>query len=371
MNDPHSILGLDPSAPPKAVKAAYRKLALELHPDKAGGSPQATATMARINEAYEALKSRTASTPADRQDHPSQHTPHHSAPRTEPRFKTYGYGMNTKRAGDYEYQARKDAELRERQAREWTGSGDPLRAQRQRSAEELAQAEAAGRAAVGGDPTSAAAEARAAQMRALRQSRAARASMDAPPTYDSREAMRQRDAARAAARADVRSHAGRTPAAPGEMILENVSGLGRQEGPEVTLSGRQDKAMDTALQDARKSEARDRVQAARHGVEREEATFHKAQKMSLQGDTLVVHTGSRGEAGRNIVAIPEITSSGGRLKVGNKVQLVDMSLSSSGRATPTLDEEKSPVKNGGVKVALAFSDQRENLRGRENSTTRD
>jgi hypothetical protein len=53
--DYYKILGLTPDATPAEVKKAYRKLALEHHPDRNPGDPQAAARFIEIAEAYEIL----------------------------------------------------------------------------------------------------------------------------------------------------------------------------------------------------------------------------------------------------------------------------------------------------------------------------
>lgn len=60
MKDYYVILGLDLDASPQSIKVAYRRLARELHPDRAGHlSPEdlakASAAMAEVNEAYAVL----------------------------------------------------------------------------------------------------------------------------------------------------------------------------------------------------------------------------------------------------------------------------------------------------------------------------
>lgn len=52
MNDPFQILGISPSASEDEIKAAYRKLAKQYHPDLNPGSATAEAKMKQINEAY-------------------------------------------------------------------------------------------------------------------------------------------------------------------------------------------------------------------------------------------------------------------------------------------------------------------------------
>jgi len=51
MKDLYLVLGITKEASPEIIKKAYRKLALDLHPDKGGDSDK----MSLINEAYEAL----------------------------------------------------------------------------------------------------------------------------------------------------------------------------------------------------------------------------------------------------------------------------------------------------------------------------
>lgn len=54
MNDPYQILGIARGARPEAVKAAYRRLALQYHPDR-NPSPEAARQFLRIQRAYEEL----------------------------------------------------------------------------------------------------------------------------------------------------------------------------------------------------------------------------------------------------------------------------------------------------------------------------
>lgn len=52
MNDPYQILGVSPSASDDEIKAAYRKLAKQYHPDRNNGSAEAERRMMQINDAY-------------------------------------------------------------------------------------------------------------------------------------------------------------------------------------------------------------------------------------------------------------------------------------------------------------------------------
>lgn len=53
--DYYEILGVDKGADEKALKSAYRKLAMKFHPDKNPGDKEAEAKFKEINEAYEIL----------------------------------------------------------------------------------------------------------------------------------------------------------------------------------------------------------------------------------------------------------------------------------------------------------------------------
>lgn len=55
--DPHAILGVTPGASRTEIRRAYRRRAMEMHPDVAGS--HATADMAALNEARDELIRRT------------------------------------------------------------------------------------------------------------------------------------------------------------------------------------------------------------------------------------------------------------------------------------------------------------------------
>ncbi|MFX8801456.1 DnaJ domain-containing protein, partial [Acinetobacter baumannii] len=50
------VLGVAKSADDKELKSAFRKLAMQLHPDKNPGDKAAEAAFKEINEAYDTLK---------------------------------------------------------------------------------------------------------------------------------------------------------------------------------------------------------------------------------------------------------------------------------------------------------------------------
>jgi len=51
-----AVLGLDESASPEAIRRAFRRLVLELHPDRNGGSESCRAAFVRVVNAYRRLK---------------------------------------------------------------------------------------------------------------------------------------------------------------------------------------------------------------------------------------------------------------------------------------------------------------------------
>ena len=55
LKDHYGVLGLSPSASIHDIKKAYRRLAQELHPDKANDDPYAKERFAAVKEAYEVL----------------------------------------------------------------------------------------------------------------------------------------------------------------------------------------------------------------------------------------------------------------------------------------------------------------------------
>lgn len=53
--DPYKVLGIDPGAPEEEIKKAYKKLALEWHPDRHGGDSKAEEKFKEISAAYQIL----------------------------------------------------------------------------------------------------------------------------------------------------------------------------------------------------------------------------------------------------------------------------------------------------------------------------
>jgi hypothetical protein len=83
MDDPHSVLGLQPGASPEEVGEAYRRLAKQWHPDRGGGR-EAELRMAQINVAHDLLRAGARHT-RPRGDRPAQRGgPQRTATRRRP-----------------------------------------------------------------------------------------------------------------------------------------------------------------------------------------------------------------------------------------------------------------------------------------------
>jgi curved DNA-binding protein len=64
--EPHVVLGVDPDATPREIRAAFRALALRVHPDRPGGDARA---FAEARQAHDEMLAR-AQAPAPRGDGP-------------------------------------------------------------------------------------------------------------------------------------------------------------------------------------------------------------------------------------------------------------------------------------------------------------
>jgi DnaJ-class molecular chaperone len=57
--DPYEVLGIAPDATQREVKQAYRGLAMQFHPDRNPGRPDAAERFKQIQQAYETLTGRS------------------------------------------------------------------------------------------------------------------------------------------------------------------------------------------------------------------------------------------------------------------------------------------------------------------------
>ena len=84
--DYYELLQVEKTADDRAIKAAYRKLAMECHPDRNGGCPDSESKFKAISEAYECLKDPQKRAAYDRFGHAA--------------FKNGGFGGNGNGAQD-------------------------------------------------------------------------------------------------------------------------------------------------------------------------------------------------------------------------------------------------------------------------------
>ena len=101
MNDPYSVLGVDPSASDDEVKRAYRELARKYHPDNYQNNPLADLAeekMKEINEAYDEIQRRR----KDGQGGGSYRAPGYGPQYSQP---SGGYA-----GPDYDYHAKSDGD---------------------------------------------------------------------------------------------------------------------------------------------------------------------------------------------------------------------------------------------------------------------
>ena len=56
MTDPYKVLGVSPDASDEEIKKAYRRLAMQYHPDRNPDDPEAAKKMQQVNDAYDRIK---------------------------------------------------------------------------------------------------------------------------------------------------------------------------------------------------------------------------------------------------------------------------------------------------------------------------
>ncbi len=136
---------------------------------------------------------------------------------------------------------------------------------------------------------------------------------------------------------------------------------------EITMSDGQMDKMSQALTSCAKAEARQRVQAMRRGEAMRDVVdlprLHKAQKITFDGRSVNIHLGSRGAAGRNIVALPSfIQTDDAAVRMGRGFDVLDVKLNADGKQTVSFENDRAIKGGRNVTLNLCFSDQQENLR---------
>ena len=69
MADYYSVLGVERGADDRTLKSAYRKMAMQYHPDRNADNPEAEKKFKEVNEAYEVLKDADSRAAYDRLGH--------------------------------------------------------------------------------------------------------------------------------------------------------------------------------------------------------------------------------------------------------------------------------------------------------------
>eukprot|EP01012_Entosiphon_sulcatum_P065507 TRINITY_DN94467_c0_g1_i1.p1 TRINITY_DN94467_c0_g1~~TRINITY_DN94467_c0_g1_i1.p1 ORF type:complete len:188 (-),score=35.70 TRINITY_DN94467_c0_g1_i1:51-614(-) len=90
---PYEILGVASSAPIEEVKAAYRRLALQFHPDRNNGDDKHFKT---ITAAYTSIKDGTATADAESSATPEQRTQQYTRAEREKHAKVWAYARQMK-----------------------------------------------------------------------------------------------------------------------------------------------------------------------------------------------------------------------------------------------------------------------------------
>ena len=99
MADPYSTLGVSKGADDKAIKAAYRKLAKELHPDKNKDNPKASERFSEITQAYDLLSDSKKRGQFDRGEIDENGQPRFAG---NP-FGAGGYGQSPQAGGNFDF----------------------------------------------------------------------------------------------------------------------------------------------------------------------------------------------------------------------------------------------------------------------------
>jgi hypothetical protein len=317
--------GLPVGADIATIKAAYKTLVRTHHPDR-GGDPK---VMAEINSIYQDLMEGK----IPERTTPSQE-PTYSAP-AAPQRPTSPFGWRRQQEAAAK-SAAQEMEEKKRQEAAWFADQEAMRARQAKAAYTQTQQQFQ-------TP-----EERAAYLRALRESR-----MPGP-----------------AARAETTAEPPRaTPDTP--LAFKVSSTFTSKYTSEVIVDDRLHSAMQAKKQSLMDDEARRVVQGRRAG-EDPQATqaIHLVQKMRVEGDTVHMYLGSPGKAGRNIVVAPSLERDGDSIKIGKTPAALAMTLPQPGKQSHS-GAESILVSNGkGLKVALHYADQVENLRQTTQSRTR-
>jgi len=155
-----------------------------------------------------------------------------------------------------------------------------------------------------------------------------------------------------------------------DLVGIDARGFRRKSSNEIIMSDRQMESMSEQMRQAAKQEARARMLAQRNGTHHsnleELPTLHKAQKVTFEGRTVKLHLGSRGSAGRNIVALPKMSQSeGSSVRIAGGVTQLELRLDKDGKQDVSTAPEGMIAGAKNLSLQVCFSDQTENLRNKD------
>jgi curved DNA-binding protein CbpA len=360
MKNAHAVLGVSPGATADDIRKAYKDLAKTHHPDRNHGSQDASDRMATIIAAYGHLTDLTkhsaarvqAAHPAQRQDAPRPRDFDARPEKPRPSPFTRFQNRDAARGASMFARARQDTPK---------SSLDADVAAMDRAAENARL-----RAAMTGrDPHAAAQEASIKELRARETEE---------PNFKMRsfdKEQRIRDEALHRARANFAPEQRDTTSAHDstQPLLGDPSSMfsRHRRVSEFVMTDAQMTKMQDALKSQAQMEARASMQRHRSGIAEADAALpamHAAQKISFEGRKMSIQMGSRGQTGRNFVAIPDLTQSdASTVRMDKGIRLVEVILDKDGKQSIAADASSGLVKNGrNIQINIDFSEQRENLR---------
>jgi curved DNA-binding protein CbpA len=320
MKAAHEVLGVPINADPATIRQAFKSKARENHPDLQGGGTQATESMKAINSAYSQLM--------NIQAQPVVQNTQNSTDKRNAAFEQAMQRAASKRASDLKTHTEDTSE------KDWK-QGETLFAEQQNRirTDDFQQAQEKSGASIETNN----AQERANFLKSLRELRSA----NAKSPHSQPEPIQEQ-------------------ATSGLKISKNFKTSVVQEW---ATDDKTNTALETHIEAAKTNEARMRLLSRRDKLDHTPVSaFHKAQKITFTKGKMNIYLGSRGEVGDNIIVAPDFKKEGDNYKLGKETKMFKMSLENPGQQVHTGAERILLQGQDGLKVAIHFSDQPENLR---------